>query len=838
MVHIHSHKLIRTVVLGLLGLQLIGALLVSCSTTSAIPDDEQLYTGIKSIDYIDNPTLIRKKQKADSTGVITAVANAVKEVNRLLNGESTLHADSLLQHPNQKLSKQEKKAFKQYMAQEQADFERTKEEVDAVLAYPPNNSIFGSSSMTFPWKFGLWTYNSLHDTESKLGKWIFKHFSTEPVLISKVSPEMRCKVATNTLHNYGYFKGKVSHGILPHKNYKKAKVQYIVETGNLYRLDSIAYLHYPAPMDSLIRLHHTEKLLRSGDAFSVVNLSNEQSRIEELFRNHGYYFFQAGYTTFRADTLQHKEHVQLQVIPVKDRPVAADHPWYIGHTYVQVRDQQFKPTDQTFTTGNYTYNYAGKKIPLKERIWERAIIHQHGGLYSVKDQNMTLNKLGAMGVLSQMDINYIPRDTTDQCDTLDVYVTARMDKLYDSTFEMNAMFKSNQQVGPGVSYELAKRNAFRGGEKVAFKIYGSYEWQTGAGSNDRKSIMNSYELGTRLSLKYPRFILPFMSRIYHRYPISTEFVIDANWKNRSNFFNMVSMSLAANYSWQKRATSTHELTLFQLEFDKLNHTTHAFDSIMTENPALYVSMRDQFVPSLSYTYTYQSLKTKRNPWWLQLSFKEAGNLTAACYAAAGKKFNEKGKRLFGNPFAQFIKFSAEAHKLFKVTKDVQIATRLFGGVIYSYGNSSTAPYVDQFYVGGANSIRGFAIRSLGPGSFKPVDSKYSYMDQTGDIKFEANVELRAKLIGNLHGALFLDAGNIWTLHNDPMRPGSKFTDSSLKNIALGTGAGIRYDLDFLILRLDCGIALHAPYETTKSGFYNIPKFKDGLGIHFAIGYPF
>ena len=148
------------------------------------------------------------------------------------------------------------------------------------------------------------------------------------------------------------------------------------------------------------------------------------------------------------------------------------------------------------------------------------------------------------------------------------------------------------------------------------------------------------------------------------------------------------------------------------------------------------------------------------------------------------------------------------------------------------------PYVDQFYVGGANSIRAFTVRSIGPGSFRPVDSKYAYMDQTGDIKFEANAELRARLFGDIHGAIFLDAGNVWTMRHDPKRPGSQFKGSSLKHIALGTGAGLRYDLDFLVLRLDLGIALHAPYKTSKSGFYNIEKFKDGLGIHFAIGYPF
>lgn len=821
------------------GLLLCGLLLTlaGCSTTRALPDDEQLYTGIDKITYADDPAMMRKKGR-DSVGVITAVADAVSKINSVIEGKSTLGADELLVNNKKKLTKEERKALKAAQAQTEADFATAKTEVDAVLAYPPNNAIFGSSTMSWPWKIGLWVHNGLYDAQGGLGKWIYKTFGTEPVLVSQVSPEMRAKVATNTLHNYGYFHGKVDYNILSLKNPKKAKVAYNVRAGQLYRLDSIAYLNYPAPMDSLIRLHEQDKLLKTGDAFSVVNLSGEQTRIETLLRNNGYYYFNANYTTFRADTIQRKNFVQLQVMPVDNRPAKADHPWYMGRAYISIRNYDGEPLDTQLVRRRYTYNFAGKKMPLRANMWRHAITHRKGEMYRLSDQKMTVEKLGQLGVLSQMDVSYVPRDTTATCDTLDLVVSAVMDKLYDSTFEMNATLKSNQQVGPGISYELAKRNAFRGGEKVSFKIFGSYEWQTGAGANGHNSLLNSYELGTQLAFKFPRFVFPGISRRRVRFPATTQFAFDADWKNRSRFFNMVSMGLSANYHWYKRETAQHDLTLFSLDFDKLNHTTHTFDSIMNANPALYVSMRDQFVPSLSYSFTYQSRSWRTNPWWVQLNFKEAGNITSAIYAAAGQKFNKKNKELFGNPFAQYVKFTAEAHKLFKLTKDINIATRVFGGIIYSYGNSNSAPYVDQFYVGGANSVRAFTVRSLGPGSYRPVNSKYSYMDQTGDVKLEANAELRARLIGDLHGAIFLDAGNVWTLRNDPMRPGSQITTSTIKHIALGTGAGLRYDLNFLVLRFDVGIALHAPYQTAKSGFYNIERFKDGLGLHFAIGYPF
>lgn len=817
----------------------IVGLLAACSTTRALPDDEQLYTGIKSITYVDSPEQLRKLKGRDSTGVITAVAGAVNAVGDLLEGKTDRAAARVSQLKEQApQTKAERKAAKAAQAKDEADFATAREEVDAVLAYPPNNAIFGSSSITWPWKIGLWVHNGFFDSDSRLGQWIFRTFGTEPVLISQVSPEMRAKVATNTLHNYGYFRGKVDYDVLTGSNPKKASVSYSVSTGPLYRLDSIAYQRFPAPMDSVLSQHHHERLLHKGDAFSVVNLSSEQTRIETLLRNHGYYYFNADYTTFRADTTLRPNKVELQVLPVSARPARADRPWYIGRAIVNVRNNDLAPLEHTRTRRNYTYNWSGEKLPLRANMWRHAITHRTGNLYTLNDQEMTLKKLGELGVFSSVDVGYVPRDTTATCDTLDVVVSAVMDKLYDSTFEMNATMKSNQQVGPGISYELAKRNAFRGAEKVSFKIFGSYEWQTGQGAGGRNSLLNSYELGTQLAFKFPRFVFPGISRRRMRFPSSTEFTLDADWKNRSRFFNLFTMGAGVTYHWYRRETAQHEFTLLNLQFNKLNHTTSAFDSIMTANPALYVSMRNQFIPSMSYTFTYQSRSWRRNPWWVQLSVKEAGNVTSAIYAIAGQSFSERDKNLLGNPFSQYIKVTAEMHKLFRLSRSLSVATRLGGGVIYSYGNSESAPYTDQFYVGGANSVRGFTVRTIGPGSYRPAESKYAYMDQTGDVKLEANAELRAHLFGDLHGAVFLDAGNVWTLRNDPKRPGSQLTASTLKDIALGTGFGLRYDLSFLVLRLDLGIALHAPYTTSRSGFYNIEKFKDGLGLHFAIGYPF
>ena len=217
----------------------------------------------------------------------------------------------------------------------------------------------------------------------------------------------------------------------------------------------------------------------------------------------------------------------------------------------------------------------------------------------------------------------------------------------------------------------------------------------------------------------------------------------------------------------------------------------------------------------------------------------AGNVTATIYRAFGKPYNEEGKKLLGAPFSQFMKFNTEFRHLWNIDKNNEIASRVALGALFAYGNATIAPYSEQFYVGGANSIRAFTVRGVGPGSYIPGASAYSYIDQMGDFKIEMNAEYRFPIVSMLSGAVFLDAGNVWLLDADVNRPGGTFDISRFgKDLALGTGLGIRCDLDFLVLRFDVGVGLHASYDTGKSGYYNMPKFKDSLGYHFAVGYPF
>ena len=718
-------------------------------------------------------------------------------------------------------------------------------EVEAALAYAPNNAILGSSSLRWPIPFGLWVYNGFEKYQDKkgVGRWIFDHLGKSPVLMSSVNGETRAKVATNLLRDYGYFNGSVSYQEVPQKNPKEAKVSYVIDMAQPYFLDSIAYLRYPHYADSLIRSTHFQSVLKSGENFSVLKLEEERQRLSSLFRNHGYYYYRPEFTTYRADTLQKPGYVSLQVVPRNGVPTEARKQYYIGKTSVYLTGYNDELPTDTLRLRTMDIYYSGKKPGIRPSALMRNFFFRKGELFSQDRQALTQEAIARMGVFRYSEFRYEPKDTTANGDTLNVNMYATFDKPYNAELELNVTTKSTDQTGPGAIFKITRNNFQRMGANLSFEVRGSYEWQTNSNVEGNSSKLNSYELGTSLSLDFPRLILPWKDSGLQRsrYPQKTSFKVYGNLLNRARFFNMLSFGGNVTYEFRKSRLWKHSVTPFQLTFNTLMSTTERFDSITATNPSLALSLGDQFIPSMNYTFTYDNARLKKDYqlWW-ENSITSAGNVTSLLYAALGKDFHEKNKKLLGTPFAQFLKLTSEVRNLFKVGEKQHIAARFMGGVLWSYGNQTIAPYSEQFYIGGANSLRAFTVRSIGPGTYNPSqNTKYGYLDQTGDIKLEANVEYRFPIFGELYGATFLDAGNVWLMRKDENRPGGEFTlKNFVKSIALNTGVGVRYDLTFLVIRLDMGIALHVPYETGKSGYYNIPKFKDGLGLHFAIGYPF
>ncbi len=763
-----------------LTIALFTLLLTACSTTRFITDGEQLYTGIKDIEFVG------QDKYADSQTGKTAV-----------------------------------------------------DEVSYALECAPNGSILGSSK----WRalpLGLWWYDGLRNAKGRLGKWFFNTFATEPVLISKVNPELRAEVATEVLKYYGYFHGKVEPEIITDKkNPKKAKVRYIVTLNEPYRYDSIEYCNFPASADSLIKATWRRRLIKDNEQFDAAAMEEERTRLSKLFRENGYYYYQPDYIKFLADSINKSGKIGIRVQPERNLPARISRTWKFGKTSILVMQGNDKHRTDTNSLGkNPKYYFFGKTYPVKYGALRKNIHIKPGEEYSYEEQQNIYKKLGQMNIFSNISLELKPRGESD---TLDINITTQLDKPYDFTFELNATSKSNDQIGPGSKISLARKNVFRGGETLKFTLNGSYEWQTDKNVKGRAAVINSWEVGADASLTFPRLFFPIIHKKHLRVPSTTALRLHADLMNRSGFFRMIRLAGDATYKIFSHSTTTHTVIPFRLSYDMLLSTTAKFDSIAKHNRSIAHSFRDQFIPAMQYTYTYDNTNTyHRNKTWLEASVTSAGNVTSLIFYAFGKDLKQKDKNIFGNPYAQFIKGTAEMRQLWKIDRNQYIATRIMAGAIYSYGNSEYAPYSEQFYIGGANSLRAFTIRSIGPGSFRPDNAnRYSYLDETGTLKFEMNVEYRFRIVSDLHGALFVDAGNIWLMKEDPERPGGEIKASTFaEQIALNTGFGVRYDLDFLVLRVDFGLGLHAPYKTKRNGYFNLSPFKDGFAWHFAIGYPF
>lgn len=761
-------KYISQIIPLLLAVLIVG----SCSSTSSVPEGDQLYIGLNPIEY-------KEYEKNDH-------------------------------------------------------FYAVQEEVEAALATAPNGAFFGSSyHRTIPYK--LWIWNNFSNSETKLGKWIAKTFGSAPVLMSWVNPELRTSVAQSVLRKHGYLGGTVSYMVEQQKNPKKAKIAYTVNMNELSTVDTLEYVNFPSLSDSLIRLHADEARIKPGDPFDVSALDAERSRLSTLFRNNGFYYYQPSYASYLADTLAVPGKVHLRLQLADNIPAAASHKWYIGKMNVNIMKQSMEQLRDTFTYRRLTLAFNGKKPPIRARLLLRHLRLLPKQQFSYDAYMESADRLSNSGQYSSVQFAFTPQDTTALCDTLDMTVSCVLNKPYEAYVETNYSNKINGRTGPEIVVGFKKKNAFRGGEVIDLNLHGAYEWQT----NGQGSDYNSYEYGTDLSVSFPRMIVPFLKPYRYYNTPTTTVRASTNVVNRPGYFKMHTASGDWTYKWQPTDRKKHEFSPLTIKYQHLTYATHKFDSIMYANPYLFATMQDIFIPKMIYSFTYTSPKKYRNPIYWNITASEAGNILSLGYMAAGKKWGDEGKEMFKNAYAQFFKVESDFTKTWATGLKSQLVGHINVGLVYSYGNMKATPYSEQFYVGGANSIRAFPVRSVGPGSYYTDVARLSYLDQTGDMKFLANLEYRFNLFGNLYGAAFIDAGNVWGLKDDGYRSGARFKLKNIaKEMALGTGVGVRYDLEFLILRLDWGVGLHMPYNTGKSGYYNIRRFKDSHSLHLAVGYPF
>lgn len=707
-------------------------------------------------------------------------------------------------------------------------------EVESALKKPPNASLFGSAKYRWPWSNRLGIYNVYKDSKSGFGHWLYTHFATPPITLMDVQPSVRQKIGTNLLHDYGFFRGKVDYQVIPlMRDSTRVKVKYFIRTGLLFRVDTLVYYHFPKHIDSLLIAHKSETLLTADTPFSVETLGKEKLRVSNLLRENGYFYFRSDYLTFQADTFQVANRVKLRLFPKANLSAAAYKKYRVGRISINLFDKYNESLPDSSVRKDVMARYNGRR-KIRMGVLSSVVTLRSDSLYSLSQAKKSLKMLLKLGAFRYVDDHYILRDSLAKIPTLDVNYITVFDKLYELETELNVATKSTGELGPGTSVSISKNNLFGGGERLTATLGGNYEWQ--ASQTDAKSgIINSYELMLKLALSIPD---------YSNLRSSSTSSIYLNRSARSGYYRMMGVGASYTRNYQIHKRLKQEFTPLRISYNHVSSGTKLFNEILDSNPSLALSMQDQYIPAIDYRLTFDdsSFHIYDNQWWWQFSFTSSGNLINGFYSLFGKDWNGKGKELMGTPFAQFAKVTAEIRRnwVLDTRARYRLASRIGVGVVKALGNSTIVPYSEEFYVGGANSVRAFTVRSIGPGTYVPnANDNYSYLQQVGDIKFDANLEFRFPVWGHLNGAVFLDAGNVWLLKKDQHIQGGQFNLSDLpKAIAVGTGLGLRYDLDFFVLRFDWGIGLHTPYDTGKSGFYNINSFGDALGYHFAIGYPF
>ena len=769
-------KSIITYSLRMLAITLWLALFTACSTTKRLTENETLYTGVKEM----------KIESYDG-----------KKLNSEVKGK-----------------------------------------VKKSLSVPPNNALFSSNSLKFiPTE--LWAWNYLYTTNPKSFKgWLFNIFAKEPVLIQTVRPDLRSGIAEDILFNNGYFNSTATYTInYDKKNPKKATVSYHVVAGSPYTLDSIAFPNDTTPLADMIRRNSDKSLLYKGQRYNADTLALERERITTILRDSGYYYFRSEYLIYQADTTMRNGKVDLRMLISPSTPDNALRAYKTGKITVNLYPPKGEAARDTLSY-RFMDVYGYKGLKLRRGLLPDAITLRQGKTFSMSEQNNTLRNLSSLGIYRSIVMDVTPFDSIQNSDSIDVNLDLRYTLPIGFMVEANVASKSNSYIGPGLIVGISHNNLFGGGEQLSVNLNGSYEWQTGKESS---SLFNSYEFGATGTLKFPRMLGLRPKRHLRRMKSSTNIQLGANIINRPHYFRMVSFNTSYAYEFHTSSTAMHNITPFKLVYTKMLDSTEDFNQTLADNPAIALSFRDQFIPMIGYTFTYDNgyEKERNNRWVWQIGATEAGNIFYGIYSLCGVKGE---KEIFGNPFSQFVKLTNEVKYYHYFPHDVCIASRLFLGAGYAYGNATELPYSEQFYIGGANSIRAFTIRSIGPGSYHPDEANENgYFDQTGSFKFEANIELRFPIWGGLQGAAFVDAGNVWLLKEDKLRPGGQLTLNSFgREIALGTGIGLRYDIaNYLIVRIDVGIPIHAPYDTGITDYYNIKgSFWENLRPHLAIGYPF
>ncbi len=709
---------------------------------------------------------------------------------------------------------------------------------EGVIRPQPNKSFLGMRPK-------LWMYmQAAENPKSKFGKWLQKS-GEPPILMSSIKPNVTSKIIDATFFNIGIFKSATEYKIADKKN--TAKVIYISHVHTPYAIKELVYSISDENLGKIILTEKDQSLIKAREDYNLDQLKNERTRIDDLLKNNGYFYFNPDFLLFKADTSEVNQSVTLTLTLKDSIPKKALTVYRINKVYI---DQEYSLNEEINhakdTIHFETTIFFGKESEMKIRpkVILRSVYLKNQDIYSRKNHNITLNRLMSMGNFKFVRVSFSGSDTSAS-GFLDVTILITPTPKRTFRAEADIVTKSNNFTGPQLNISLLNRNTFNGAELLNLNMAGSYEAQF---SGKFKNLY-SFSLSPQVELYFPRFLVPFKIRTNSMEVPKTRFSLSYNYLKRVNYFDMRTFQFIYGFKWKENIKKEHELNPINVSYTSIGNKSPLFIDLLAANPFLERSYKELFIAGGTYSFTYneQVLPKKTIQYYFHFTAEAAGNTFSLAKAITGEKISaDQPSKIAGSIYSQFAKLSIDGRAYYNFKNKNKLVFRIFSGIGKPYGNSSTLPYVKQFFSGGPNSIRAFPINSVGPGTFHQNEYNTGFLQLGGDVKLETNAEFRFNIFRLFKGALFTDAGNIWVLKSDPANAIRALSVSNFYNeIAVGAGIGLRIDVSFFVLRFDLATPLRKPWleenhrwVTNRIALGSSSWRSENLILNVAIGYPF
>jgi outer membrane protein insertion porin family len=671
--------------------------------------------------------------------------------------------------------------------------------------------------------------------------WLKTKVGEAPVYYSKVALQYNKSVLQNFAENHGYFNTKTSADST--RSGKKAKASYTVIPKSQYKIREVKFPGDSTVLSAAIAETRAKSLLRKNDGYSLDMIKEERIRIDARLKEEGFYYFNGDYLKVQVDSTVADHQVDLIVKLKSETPEVSKIQYRINDiiVYPNYSISSDSLTANPKASSRYNdFTIIDSENLFKPIIFDRSLYFNKGDLYNRTNHNLSLNRLVNLGTFKFVKNQFKVADSIGNY--LDAYYY--LSPLAKKSIRVEVLAKTNSAnyTGTELNINWSNRNLFKGAELLTISAFGGAEVQVSGLNNG----FNVYRLGTEANLIWPRIISPFKFESSSGFVPKTKATVGYEFQNRTKLYSLQTFKGSFGYLWKENLHKEHLLNITEVTYASPQNVTSLYQQQILANPSLEKVIQKQLIfgPSYSYSFTNTMENNRKNTFYYKASIDLAGNLYGLATAANIKKADTV--KVFSVPFSQFVKVENEFRHYLKLSGESVLASRIIAGAGFAYGNSNEMPFIKQFFNGGTNSIRAFRARSIGPGSFDGSTSSTAFLpDQSGDLKLEFNTEYRAKIYDLVKGALFLDAGNIWLLKEDPDKPGAKFSKDFFNDIAVGVGAGLRFDFSFLVLRTDLAFPIRKPYlpdgkrwVLDKVSFGSSSWRNENLVFNLAIGYPF